>query len=88
MGVILCKILNIGIAVFVILGGIAWRMKTMGFSKTGVAPIQEIKCSCGYEIKGHLTKCPNCNKTLIPEHLQKNAEDLPKDSSPDESKVK
>lgn len=60
----------------------------MGFHRTGVVPIKEIKCSCGHEIKGHVTSCPHCGKTLIPTHLQTAPEDSTTDTKEDESKVK
>jgi len=42
----------------------------MTFKKTGEIPIESIKCSCGMEIKGSISKCPHCAKELIPENLQ------------------
>jgi len=57
----------------------------MAFSKVGIAPIDKIKCSCGHEIKGHISACPSCGKTLIPANLQT----PPKDATDkEESKVK
>jgi len=70
----------------VILGDIAWRMKPMAFHKTGVVPIDKIKCSCGHEIKGHISTCPNCKKILVPANLQTPVEDPPTDK--EESTVK
>jgi len=58
----------------------------MGFSKRGIAPIKEIKCSCGHEIKGHITACPSCGKTLVPANLQTDSKDPPSDK--EESTVK
>lgn len=48
----------------------------MAFHKTGIVPIEKVKCTCGYDIKGHTGKCPNCGKTLIPTELQTNSEDI------------
>jgi hypothetical protein len=62
-------------------------MRIMAFHKTGIAPIGEIKCSCGHEIKGQISTCPNCKKTLVPTHLQTTPEDTPSDKE-EESKVK
>jgi hypothetical protein len=61
-------------------------MRTMGFNKTGVAPIEGVKCSCGHEIKGHVSSCPGCGKTLVPDNLQTKPTDPPPDK--EESKVK
>jgi hypothetical protein len=58
----------------------------MAFRKTGVVPIKEIKCSCGHEIKGHVTSCPSCGKTLVPANLQTTPQDSPPEK--EESKVK
>ena len=60
----------------------------MAFRKTGVVPISNIKCSCGHEIKGHITTCPKCGKTLVPENLQTAPQNPPTDSKEEESKVK
>ena len=58
----------------------------MAFHKTGIVPIQEIKCSCGHTIKGHIDKCPHCGKILIPANLRTTSSDSPEKK--DQSKVK
>ena len=50
----------------------------MTFHKTGIVPIDKIKCSCGHTITGHVDKCPQCGKTLIPKNLQTVTGKIPK----------
>jgi len=50
----------------------------MAFHKTGIIPIEKVKCNCGHDIKGHIHKCPQCGKSLVPENLQT----TPKDTAP------
>ena len=59
----------------------------MSFNKTDVSPIETVKCSCGHDIKGHISSCPNCRKTLIPDNLQTPPKDPP-DKKEEESTVK
>ncbi len=42
----------------------------MAFKKTGISPIDEIRCSCGAQIPKGSTKCPGCGKSLLPPNLQ------------------
>ena len=86
MAAISCKTSSISTVGTAISGYIVWRTKTMAFRKSGVAPIQEIRCSCGHELHANEDACPNCKKSIIPENLKTQIEDLPTDDS--ESKVK
>jgi len=58
----------------------------MVFRKQGIAPIEEIKCSCGHDLKGHTSACPNCGKTLIPVNLQTTPQDTPSEKEEPEAK--
>ena len=42
----------------------------MTFKKTGISPIDDIRCSCGASIKRGSTKCSKCGKSLLPADLQ------------------
>jgi hypothetical protein len=46
------------------------RRSKMGFRKTGIAPVGDVLCNCGAQIKGHVDKCPKCGKTLIAEKVR------------------
>lgn len=58
----------------------------MAFRKQGVAPIEEVRCSCGHVLASADDTCPKCKKVIIPENLKTQVEDL--SASEDESKVK
>ena len=62
----------------------------MVFRKSGVAPITEVRCSCGHVFVAGEHECSNCKKDAIPEELKTQEKDL-KNTEVDpeaESKVK
>jgi hypothetical protein len=58
----------------------------MAFRKSGVAPIADVRCSCGSSLTAGENSCPSCKKTIIPEELKTQVEDLATEE--DKSKVK
>jgi len=42
-------------------------MKKMAFKKIGIAPIEDIYCSCGGKVDKETKKCDKCGKEFVPE---------------------